>query len=84
MKPILYAKEVETIALLKKQMKCREVANIVEFSQSKMIRIRKNHFKNIVMPRRGRPQTLTTWEKRNIVCLVTIGGLDSTFGNKRA
>jgi hypothetical protein len=29
-------------------------------SQSKMNRIRKKHFENIVMPRGGRPQAVTT------------------------
>jgi hypothetical protein len=29
------------------------------------------------MPRGGRPQALTTWEKRYAVKLVTVGGLDS-------
>jgi DNA-directed RNA polymerase specialized sigma subunit len=60
MKPILYKKEVDTNALLKKQMTSREVADIVGLSQSKVNRNGKKHFENIVMPRRNRPQALTT------------------------
>jgi DNA-directed RNA polymerase specialized sigma subunit len=56
----LYKKEVDTIALFKKQMSSREVTDIVGLLQSKMSRIRKKYFENIVSPRRGRPQALTT------------------------
>jgi hypothetical protein len=41
-------------------MNNREVVEIVGLSQSKMNRIRKKHFENIVMPRGGRPQAVTT------------------------
>ena len=44
MKSILYEKEIDTVALLKKHMSSREVANIVGFSQSKVSRIREKHF----------------------------------------
>ena len=57
-------------------MSSREVANIVGLSQSKVNKIRKKHFENIVMPRGSRPQALTTLKKRYVVRLVTIGGLD--------
>jgi hypothetical protein len=40
-------------------------------------RIKKKHFENIIMPRRGRPQVLIIWEKRYAVRLVLVGGLDS-------
>jgi hypothetical protein len=56
-------------------MSSREVANIVDLSQSKVNRIRKKYFENIVMARRGRPEVLIIWEKRYVVRLVTIGGL---------
>jgi transposase len=55
-----YQKEIDTVALLKKQMSSREVAEIIGLSQSKVNRIRKKHFENISMPRGGRPQALTT------------------------
>ena len=58
-------------------MSCREVAKIVGLSQSKVNRIRKKHFENIVMSRRGMPQVLTSWEKKYGVRLVIVGGLDS-------
>jgi hypothetical protein len=58
-------------------MSSREVAEIVGLSQSKVNRIRKKHFENIVMSRRGRPQALTTREKRYAMRLVTVGGSDS-------
>jgi transposase len=58
-------------------MSSREVAEIVGLSQFKVNKIRKKHFENIVMLRGGRPQALTTWEKRYAVRLVTVGGLDS-------
>ena len=45
-----------------------------------MNRIRKKHFENIVMPREGRPQAQTTWEKRYAMTLVTICGLDLAVG----
>jgi hypothetical protein len=54
-------------------MSSREVANIVDLSQSKVNRIRKKYFENIVMARRGRPEVLIIWEKRYVVRLVTIG-----------
>jgi hypothetical protein len=79
MKPILYANEVNTVALLKKQMNSREVADIVGLSQSNVNRIMKKHFENIFMPSGGRPQALTTWKKRYTMCLVTIGRLDSAI-----
>jgi DNA-directed RNA polymerase specialized sigma subunit len=60
MKLMSYQKEIDTVALLKKQMSSREVAEIIGLSQSKVNRIRKKHFENIVMPRGGRPQALTT------------------------
>jgi hypothetical protein len=77
MKPISYEKEIDTGALLKKQMSSREVANAVNLLQSKLNRIRRNHFENIVMPKEGRPQALITWKKRCIARLVTIGGLNT-------
>jgi hypothetical protein len=77
MKPISYEKEIDTIALLKKQISSREVVAIVGLSQSKMNRIRKKYFKNIVIPRKGRPQALTTWEKSYAMRLVIVGGLYS-------
>ena len=42
-----------------------------------MNRIRKKYFKNIVMPRKDRPQALTTWEKRYAMRLVIVGGMYS-------
>jgi transposase len=78
MKPILYEKKLDMGALLKKQMSSREVANIVGLSQSKVNRIKKKPFENILMLSGGRPQALTTWKKKYVVRLATIGGLDST------
>jgi hypothetical protein len=57
-------------------MSSREVANIVDLSHSKVNRIKKKQFGNIVMPRRDKPQALTTLEKRYAMRLVIIGGLD--------
>jgi transposase len=59
-------------------MSSREVANIVGLSQSKVNRIKKKPFENILMLSGGRPQALTTWKKKYVVRLATIGGLDST------
>jgi transposase-like protein len=55
MKSISYKKNVDIVALLKKQMSSREVANIVGLLQSKVNRIRKRHFENILMQRGDRP-----------------------------
>jgi predicted XRE-type DNA-binding protein len=41
-------------------MSSREVVEIVGLSQSKVNRIMKKHFENIVMSRGGRPQVLIT------------------------
>ena len=60
MKPISYQKEIDTVALLKKQMSSREAVEIVGLSQSNVNRIRKKYFENIIMPRGGRPQALIT------------------------
>ena len=59
-------------------MSSKEVANIIGFSQSKVNRIRKKHFENIVMLKGGKPQALTTWKKKYAIRLVTLGRLDST------
>ena len=83
MKPISYEKEIDTCALLKKQMSSREVANATNLSQSKLNRIRKKHFENIVMPKEGHPQALITWKKRCTAHLATIGGLNTIVETTR-
>jgi hypothetical protein len=67
------------ICFLKKQMSGRKVVDIVGVSQSKVNRIRKKHFENIVMSKGGRPQALITWEKIYVVRLITIHRLDSAL-----
>jgi transposase len=57
-------------------MSSREVAEIVGLSQSKMKRVKKKHFENIVIPRIGKSRALITWEKRFALRLVTAGGLN--------
>jgi DNA-directed RNA polymerase specialized sigma subunit len=49
MKQILYESEVNVVALLKKHKGKREVAQAVGLSQSKVIRIGKKYFENIVI-----------------------------------
>jgi hypothetical protein len=73
MKPISYKKEIDIVSLLKRQMNSRKIIDIVGLSQSKVNRIRKKQFKNIIMPRGSRSQPLTTWEKRYVVRLVIVG-----------
>ena len=70
MKQISYEKELNKVALLKKQMSNREIANVVGLSQSKVNKIRKKHFENIIMPRKGQ------WKKQYATHLVIVGGLD--------
>jgi hypothetical protein len=55
-------------------MSNKEVASVVGLSQSTVNRIRKKHFENIIMPRRGCPQALTTWKKQYATCLNRVGG----------
>jgi hypothetical protein len=73
MKPSSYKKEIDIVSLLKRQMNSRKIIDIVGLSQSKVNRIRKKQFKNIIMPRGSRSQPLTTWEKRYVVRLVIVG-----------
>jgi hypothetical protein len=72
----LYEKEVDTVALLKKQMSSKEVTDIIGLLQFKVNRTKKKYFDNIVMPRGSRPQALTTWKKRYAVRLVIVDGID--------
>ena len=51
MKPISYEKDKGVVIFLKKQMSNRKVADVVDLLNG----IRKKHFENIVIQRRGCP-----------------------------
>jgi DNA-directed RNA polymerase specialized sigma subunit len=69
MKPILYEKDKDIVAFLKKQMSSREVPYVVDLSQFKVNRIMKKYFENIIMTRRSYPQALTTLEENDMQCV---------------
>jgi hypothetical protein len=77
MKPILRDKEVDIVALLINSKSTRQVAKSLNFSQSTVNRVKKKHFSRLILPQRGCRETFTFSEKRLVVRLVTVGGLET-------
>ena len=65
------------VALLMKGKSTRVVAKSLGFSQSMVNRVRKKHCSNLELSKRGVPKILTTSERRRLMRLVTVGGLET-------
>lgn len=77
MKPLSKKKEVDIIALLTKSSWTMMVAKSLGFFWNKVKRVRRKHCSSLDMLKHGCSNALIVFERREVVHLVTIGGLET-------